>query len=124
MAGEVMREDGYVKMNPQPADLNPGDTVYRSLNTKRLLKLRVRRITDQEQGSQFGTMVFEVSGSVCGPDGKALPHKEGHMIAPPSRKSVHADQPVDLSVLVDLWRMEVAAITDRAASLEEAALDF
>ena len=119
MTDEPIREDAYARVDG--LDINETDQVLRNVSTKRLIKVRVKRI-DPPAGQPFGVAVFEVSGSHVDEEGRALAWGEGYRIAPAQRMTVQTDRPVDIGVMLDIKRREVAAATERAVAMEEALL--
>lgn len=114
-----IRDDAYAHVDTLDASINPTDKVYRNVATKRLIKVRVARKPNPPRLG-FGALVFAVSGSHVGEDGRALEHDmHGHQIAPAHMVTVASDTPIDLEVHLELARLRVCSQTERAVLIEE-----
>lgn len=120
-AMDDIREDAYVHVSNLDGAINATDKVYRNSASKRLIKVRVVRQAPPPNAPGFGMLVFVVSGSHCGEDGKALTHGEGHRIAPAHTVTVQSDRPVELTIALERARKKACVATERAVVLEESA---
>ncbi len=103
--------EAYIDITASLADMGPEDTVYTS-PTGRTIKVKARR---QEAG--FGFMVVHLSGSECGPDGKALPDGDGHRIGPVRPFTAQADNPSAVASAFDLAKRRTADEIERIATV-------
>jgi hypothetical protein len=113
-----IRHDAYAEATDAAMDINATDKVFVNVATGRRIKVRTLRV----ESPAFGVLVYELSGAECDAKGKAIAHGEGWRIAPAQRHTVQGDAPVDLEVHLTRLRIAVAAATERAVELEEAAL--
>lgn len=122
-----IRPDAYAHVAGLDAAINETDKVYRNAATGAFVKVRAVRVPapppppdnpNRGAGAGFGMVVVEISGAVCDAAGAALPHGEGHAIAPAQRHTFQSDQPANLSVQLERLRRDVACAAERAAFVE------
>lgn len=84
-----------VDVTDQLADLNPEDRVYRTADG---FFVKVKTLHD-EAFSGHGRETFRLSGSICGPDGKALRRPDGSPVVLDMQRMhqhlAHSAQPVE-----------------------------
>lgn len=105
--------EAYTDITAELSDLNAEDTVFRS-PTGRTIKIKTRR-----RNVGFGLLVLDISGSDCGPDGKAIADGEGWRIAPVHPLTVQADNPGSIPGDLDRIRRQVADEVERIATVAE-----
>ncbi len=132
MADENIRDGAYVHVADLDASINDTDKIYRNVASRRLIKVRCVRVDPPSRetnliGKGFGMVVVQISGAMCGEDGKALAHpsdETAFQVAPAQRHTFQSDVPIDLATHLELKRLEVVAATERAADIERDAINI
>lgn len=108
--------DDYLDITADLSDLNAEDTVFRS-PTGRTIKVKAKR---QDVG--FGMLVLHLTGSDCGPDGKAITDGEAWRIGPVHAFTAQADNPGAVPEALERDKRRVADEIERIATVAEMTL--